>query len=118
MKKKIIALIFCAFFTLFAFGCQNKKADLQKKYDDETYQIQQTQGKIDDLQKELDLDKAAINDANSDGETNDTEVGKVLAKQDDETYHKEIGEMGELQKELETEKLEQDSLKEQLDDIK
>lgn len=69
MKNKIIALVFCSFFVFFAYGCQDKRA----------------------------------------------EVGKVLAEQDDETYHKAIGEMGELQKELETEKLYQDSLKEQID---
>jgi chromosome segregation ATPase len=115
MKNKIIALVFCSFFVFFAYGCQDKKADLQKKYDDTTYQIQQTQSKIDELQKELDLYKAAIDDANSTDVTNDTEVGKVLAEQDDEAYHKAIGEMGELQKELETEKLYQDSLKEQID---
>lgn len=116
--KRIFLIILSICLIIPFVGCQDKKAELQKKYDDITYQIQQTQSKIDELQKELDLYKAAIDDANSTDVTNDTEVGKVLAEQDDETYHKAIGEMGELQKELETEKLEQESLKEQLNDLK
>lgn len=113
--KKLFALILSICLIIPFMGCQNKKAELQKKYDDTTYQIQQTQQHIKDLQDKIDLDKAARDDADKSGATSDTEYGKVLANQDDETYDKSIGELAELQKELETEKLEQDSLKEQLD---
>ena len=115
--KRIITVFLCVLSVVPFIGCQNKKAELQKKYDDTTYQIQQTQQQIKDLQDKIDLDKAARDDADKSGATSDTEYGKTLANQDDETQDKANNTMTELEKELETETLEQESLKEQLNDL-
>lgn len=115
--KRIFAIVLSLCLIIPFMGCQNKKAELQKKYDDTTYKIQQTQRQIKNLQDKIDLDKAARDDADKSGATSDTEYGQTLAKQDDETYNNAIKEMSELQKELETKKLYQDSLREQLNDL-
>lgn len=112
--KRIFAIVLSLCLIIPFMGCQNKKAELQKQYDKNSIDIQQTQQQIKDLQDKMNLDKAARDDANTTGATSDTEYGQTLAKQDDETYNKALEQMTELQRNLETEKLYQDSLKKQL----
>ena len=116
--KKVFVYILTLCFIIPIAGCTDKKAELHKEYDNVSYEIQQTQQQIDDLQDKMDLAKAAMDDADKSGAASDTEYGKVLMEQSGETYNEAIAQMSELKKQLETHQLYQESIKEQLDKLK
>lgn len=116
MKKfKISILLFVCL--LFLVGCTDKKAELQKKYDDISYQVVQDQKQINDLQEKMDLDSAARADADRSGATSDSEYGKVLAQQDDKTYSEALQQMSQLQTKLEIDQALQKTYEEELNKI-
>ena len=117
MKKiKISILLFVCL--LFLVGCTDKKAELQKKYDDISYQVVQDQKQINDLQAKMDLDDAARADADRSGATSDSEYGKVLAQQDDKTYSEALQQMSQLQTKLEIDQALQKTYEEELNKMK
>ena len=117
MKKiKISILLFVCL--LFLVGCTDKKAELQKKYDDISYQVVQDQKQINDLQEKMDLDSAARADADRSGATSDSEYGKVLAQQDDKTYSEALQQMSQLQTKLGIDKALQKTYEEELNKMK
>ena len=99
-------------------GCTDQKAELQKKYDDISYQVTQDQKQINDLQEKMDLDDAARADADRSGATSDSEYGKVLAQQDDKTYSEALQQMSQLQTKLEIDQALQKTYEEELNKMK
>ena len=117
MKKIRISILLCVCL-LFLVGCTDKKTELQKKYDDISYQVVQDQKQINDLQAKMDLDSAARADADRSGATSDSEYGKVLAQQDDKTYSEALQQMSQLQTKLGIDKALQKTYEEELNKMK
>jgi len=117
MKKIRISILLCVCL-LFLVGCTDKKTELQKKYDDISYQVVQDQKQINDLQAKMDLDDAARADADRSGATSDSEYGKVLAQQDDKTYSEALQQMSQLQTKLEIDQALQKTYEEELNKMK